>query len=154
MTHQRRGSAPVELQALYTTVPRRVSVGTAAEKRANVQRGQQIGTSVHRKKTAMLGISSDLILTTCNPSQTNTHYLSRQGSLKKMGGLPKEKSGVLFVILMAMGFDHETSYRTAAQPVRWGFGGATQKLADVIQLLITSGELADITARTKQMYKV
>jgi hypothetical protein len=73
---------------------------------------------------------------------------------KKMGGLPKEKSGVLFVILMAMGFDHETSYRTAAQPVRWGFGGATQKLADVIQLLITSGELADITARTKQMYKV
>jgi hypothetical protein len=72
----------------------------------------------------------------------------------KMGGLPKEKSGVLFVILMALGFDHDTSYRTAAQPVRWGFGGATKKLAEVIQLLIDSDELAEITATTNQMYKV
>lgn len=76
------------------------------------------------------------------------------GVTKKMGGLYLAKSGVLFVILMAMGFDHETSYRTAAQPFRWGNKKARDKLADVIELLIDSGELAEITARTKQIYQV
>ena len=85
---------------------------------------------------------------------SDKHQLSLPtGVTKKMGGLYLAKSGVLFVILMAMGFDHETSYRTAAQPVRWGYGGR-DKIAGVIKLLIDSGELAEITDRTKQIYQV
>lgn len=86
---------------------------------------------------------------------SNKHKLSLPIQVTNlMGGLPIERSGVLFVVLMAMGFDHETSYRTAAQPFRWGNKKARDKLADVIELLIDSGELAEITARTKQIYQV
>lgn len=72
----------------------------------------------------------------------------------RMGGLTIERSGVLFVILRAMGFNHETSYRTAAQPFGVWNAGEITKLANVIGLLINSGELAEITARTKQIYQV
>lgn len=61
---------------------------------------------------------------------------------------------MLFVILRAMGFNHETSYRTAAQPFGVWNIGEKNKLANVIGLLINSGELAEITARTKQIYQV
>ena len=72
----------------------------------------------------------------------------------RMGGLAIARSGVLFVILMAMGFNHETSYRTAAQPFGTWNAEETEKLANVIELLLDSGELAKIRARTKQIYKV
>ena len=86
---------------------------------------------------------------------SNKHKLSLPIQVTNlMGGLPIERSGVLFVVLMAVGFDHETSYRTAAQPFRWGNKKARDKLADVIEQLIDSGELAEITARTKQIYQV
>ena len=72
----------------------------------------------------------------------------------QMGSRLIVKSGVLFVILMAMGFDHDTSYRTAAQPVKWGHGGVKRKIKDVYELLVNSGELDDIIDRTEQIYKV
>lgn len=70
----------------------------------------------------------------------------------RVGGRAIQKSGILFVILRAMGFNHATSYRTAAQPVAWD--GEKSKIRKVIELLISSGELADLKAETKKIYKV
>ena len=67
------------------------------------------------------------------------------------GNLWIEKSGVLFVILRAIGFDHATSYRTAAQVIAWK---EIAKAKRVIELLIKSDELAEIKAVTRKIYEV
>jgi hypothetical protein len=84
---------------------------------------------------------------------SDKHQLSLPRTLtNRMVDLPIKRSGILFVILRAIEFDHDTSYRTAVQPVVCKRGNA--KIQNVIGLLISSGELVNTKAETKKIYKV
>jgi hypothetical protein len=81
------------------------------------------------------------------------HKLSLPRKATGRGGyLLIEKSGILFVILRAMGYGHQISYCTAAQAIGWK--GEEAKVQQVIGLLISSGELADLKAELKELYAV
>ncbi|KAF2993012.1 hypothetical protein E8E13_000605 [Curvularia kusanoi] len=70
---------------------------------------------------------------------------------RRMGHLGIQRSGVLFVLLRALGFSPETSYRTATVAFKWR---NVRKVKKVYELLIRSGEVAKFRAEAGQEREV
>ena len=62
-----------------------------------------------------------------------------------------QKSGVLFTVLRALGFDWNTAYRTAYQAIKWVKG---PKIDKVVHKLKESNELQEISIEAQQVLEV
>ncbi|KAH6629117.1 hypothetical protein C7974DRAFT_424215 [Boeremia exigua] len=74
---------------------------------------------------------------------------SQKAVKPRVGHTSVQKSGVLFLFLRALGFDHAFSYRTSAIAMRWHSKDGSSKAPNVLGLLVASGELVEIKANVK-----
>jgi hypothetical protein len=84
-------------------------------------------------------------------AQSRKHRLRLPNQITKQPGhLPIGRSGLLLLILRAIGFSWSASYRTAAIAFQWV--GSGKKLSKVLASLIASEELSKIRDEADRVY--